>query len=123
MDTTDLALLDRLRSTLELLELLDADREVLTRMPEADRERFHHLIAQIYNPDPVARRLKLKVAAKERTALLNQRVEAVRDETGIRSLRRKPVFTTPNVYPPKTFAPHDIHVDEPAPRESVEPQH
>ena len=123
MDTTDLALLDRLRSTLELLELLDADRELLTRMPEVERERFHHLIAQIYHPDPVARRLKLKVAAKERTALLNQRVEAVRDETGIRSLRRKPVFTTPNVYPPKTFAPHDIHVDEPAPRESIEPQH
>ena len=38
----------------------------------------------------------LKAAERERT----QRVGAVLDETGIRTLRRKPVFTTPNFFPP-----------------------
>jgi NAD(P)-dependent dehydrogenase (short-subunit alcohol dehydrogenase family) len=38
-------------------------------------------------------------------------------------LRRKPVFTTPNVFPPESFEPRDIHADEPEQRESVEPQH
>ena len=36
-------------------------------------------------------------------------------KTGIRQLRRKPVFTTPNVFPPKEI--------EEAHRESLEPQH
>jgi NAD(P)-dependent dehydrogenase (short-subunit alcohol dehydrogenase family) len=30
-------------------------------------------------------------------------------ETGIRELRRKPVFHTPNVFPPESFEPRDIH--------------
>jgi NAD(P)-dependent dehydrogenase (short-subunit alcohol dehydrogenase family) len=38
----------------------------------------------------------LKAAERERT----QRTSAVLNETGIRTLRRKPVFTTPNVFPP-----------------------
>jgi NAD(P)-dependent dehydrogenase (short-subunit alcohol dehydrogenase family) len=32
-------------------------------------------------------------------------------ETGIRSLRRKPVFTTPNVFAPKQFQPQDVPPD------------
>ena len=39
--------------------------------------------------------------------------EQARFETGIRELRRKPVFHTPNVFPPESFEPRDVH--EPGP--------
>ena len=64
----------------------------------------------------------MKAVERERNAAQVRRDGAVLDETGIRTLRRKPVFTTPNVFPPEGFEPRDIGADEPEFRESVEPQ-
>jgi NAD(P)-dependent dehydrogenase (short-subunit alcohol dehydrogenase family) len=99
MDTDfaiELALLERLRSAAELLEQLAADRTLLNQLPAHDRERLLRAAAELYSPDKLARREMLKAAERERT----QRTGAVLDETGIRALRRKPVFTTPNFFPP-----------------------
>jgi NAD(P)-dependent dehydrogenase (short-subunit alcohol dehydrogenase family) len=123
LHTADTALLERLRSAAELLEAIDANRTLLDHLPGADRQRLHAAIAQVYNPDPVARRRRLKAAERERSAAKTERVGAVLHETGIRSLRRQPVFTTPNVFPPENFEPRDVHSDEPERREAVEPQH
>jgi NAD(P)-dependent dehydrogenase (short-subunit alcohol dehydrogenase family) len=122
-DHTDLALLQRLRDATELLESIAADRRILEQLPAQDRRRLHQAVAQVYNPDPVARRRMMKALERERTAAQAREVGAVLDETGIRTLRRKPVFTTPNVFPPEWFEPRDIDADEPERRESVEPQH
>jgi NAD(P)-dependent dehydrogenase (short-subunit alcohol dehydrogenase family) len=92
----ELALLERLRSAAELLEQLAEDRRLLNQLPAQDRERLLRAAAELYNPDKLARREMLKAAERERA----QRTSAVLDETGIRTLRRKPVFTTPNVFPP-----------------------
>ena len=43
--------------------------------------------------------------------------------TGIRRLRAKPVFTTPNVFPPDGFVHHDVGTDAPTPRAVLDPQH
>ena len=51
-----------------------------------------------------------------------ERDESVLAETGIRVLREKPVFTTPNVFPPAEFEQTDVD-DDPEFREVVEPQH
>jgi NAD(P)-dependent dehydrogenase (short-subunit alcohol dehydrogenase family) len=51
-----------------------------------------------------------------------QRDDQVLNETGIRALRRRPVVTTPNVFPPESFDPQDVHAEEGA-REAVEPTH
>jgi NAD(P)-dependent dehydrogenase (short-subunit alcohol dehydrogenase family) len=120
MDTenADFALLERLRSAAELLESIDADWGLLDRMPVEDRERLHLAVAQVYNPDPVARRRRQKAAERERSAARTERAGAVLHETGIRTLRRKPVFTTPNVFPPEGFVARDVEGDEP-----IEPQH
>ena len=99
-ETADQGLLERLRSAVEVLEWLAADRAPLDQLPPEDRERLHRAVAELYNPDQVARRQMLKAAERERTAAQSERVGAVLDETGIRTLRRKPVFTTPNVFPP-----------------------
>jgi len=97
------ALLERLRHAAELLELLDADRGLLDQLPAEDRQRLHRAVAQLYDSDPVARRRKQKAAERARSGVRTQQADAVLHETGIRALRRKPVFTTPNVFAPKEF--------------------
>ena len=108
-------LLERLRATAELLELVAADWRLLDQLPAEDRQRLHEAIARVYNPDPVVRRRRLKAEERARRAAGTRREEAVLQKTGIRELRRKPVFTTPNVFPPSGFQPEH--------RESVDPQH
>jgi NAD(P)-dependent dehydrogenase (short-subunit alcohol dehydrogenase family) len=106
---------ERLRQSVELLELMDSDRSLLEQLPAEDRERLHKAVAQLYNPDPVARRRRQKAAERARSEAETQRAEAVLQGTGIRALRRKPVFTTPNVFAPQEF--------EQAEGEQIEPQH
>ena len=122
-DAADLALLERLRATAELLESVAADRQLLERLPAHDRQRLHQAVAQFYHPDPIARRQKLKAAERARNAAQIRADDTVLHQTGIRALRRKPMFTTPNVFAPESFEPHDIDIDEAQPRESIEPQH
>ena len=100
MAISEQTLAERLRAATELLEWIAADRERLDELPPRDRERLHRAVADFYNPDPVARRRRIKEAERERMATRTQRVGAVLQETGIRTLRRKPIFTTPNVFPP-----------------------
>jgi NAD(P)-dependent dehydrogenase (short-subunit alcohol dehydrogenase family) len=102
-DTADQALLARLRSTTELLESIALNHAVLKGLPIEERERFHRAISELYNPDPTERRRQMKAKERARTAARTERVDAVLHETGIRTLRRKPVFTTPNVFPPPDF--------------------
>ncbi|MDE3072193.1 MAG: SDR family oxidoreductase [Pseudomonadota bacterium] len=118
----DQALLERLRDATALLESVAADPQSLERLPAAERARLHQAVAQVYDPDPAARRVKLKAAAKARYASKIRADDAVLERTGIRALRRKPVFTTPTAYAPEGFVAHDVDAEH-APRESIEPQH
>ena len=124
-DDADAALLERLRAAAALLESVAADRQLLDQLPADDRQRLHQAVAQVYHPDPVARRIKLKAAEKARHAHKIEAEETVLNQTGIRTLRRKPVFTTPNAFVPEGFLPHDIppEADAEQPRESIEPKH
>jgi NAD(P)-dependent dehydrogenase (short-subunit alcohol dehydrogenase family) len=102
--------LERLRDSIALLESLATDRALLDQLPAEDRRRFHQAIAAVYHPDPAARRLNLKKAEHDRT----RRDEETLRETGIRALRSKPVYTTPNCFPPP---------DSGASREAEDPRH
>jgi NAD(P)-dependent dehydrogenase (short-subunit alcohol dehydrogenase family) len=57
-------------------------------------------VGAVYNPDHAARRRMVKAITRLRRVERTQRDEHVRAETGIRELRRRPVFTTPNYFPP-----------------------
>lgn len=105
-------LLARVRSTAELLEGMAEDRAPLGRLPAEERERLQRAVAAFYLPDPVARRRRLKAAERERAAARTERVGTVLEETGIRTLRRKPVFTTPNVFPPVDFEEHGTEAED-----------
>ena len=110
---------DRLRDATELLEAIAVDHSILKKVAAQERERLHRAIAQVYNPDPADRRRMWKAIERERAAARTGRVESVLDETGIRSLRRKPVYTTPNIFPPPDFEQRDLPEDAP----EVDPQH
>jgi NAD(P)-dependent dehydrogenase (short-subunit alcohol dehydrogenase family) len=97
-----------LRAIAELLERIATDRSLLEDLPAEDRERFLKAVANVYHPDRVERRRMAKVVDKQRKAARVARDQGVLQETGIRALRRKPVFATPNYFPPQ---------DEPSPAE------
>src|SRR5262247_1139755 len=107
------ALLARLRDTIELLEGIAADRSVLAGVPDEERKRLLQAVALVYSPDRVERRRMSKIAARERKAARVRGDQDTLHETGIRSLRRKPVFHTPNVFPTVSnddgFTPGDVH--------------
>ena len=111
----DGALLARLRAAIELLEAIAADRTVLAGVPDTERKRLLQAVALVYSPDRVERRRMAKIATRQRKATRVSRDQHVLHDTGIRTLRRKPVFHTPNVFPTVPiadgFQPRDIHDD------------
>ena len=111
-DTDPRTLIERLREATELLESIAADRTVLAGVSDEERARLLQAVALVYHPDRVERRRMAKVTAKQRRAARVRETEQARCETGIRELRRKPVYHSPNVFPPESFAPNDLH--EPA---------
>ncbi|MFD0739255.1 SDR family NAD(P)-dependent oxidoreductase [Lysobacter koreensis] len=115
MADTDPTLPERLRAALELLESIAADRTLLDAVPADDRKRLHQAVARVYHPDPGARRQKLKALERERNAQNIRRADALLEQTGIRALRRKPVFTTPNYFVPEGFGPRGFAPDASAP--------
>jgi NAD(P)-dependent dehydrogenase (short-subunit alcohol dehydrogenase family) len=122
-EDSDTLLRERLRAATELLEQVGADHSLLQSMPPDERERLQRAVARVYHPDPTARRQRLKAAERARSAAQVQREDAILDRTGIRALRRKPVFTTPNYFPPQDFQPSDTDAATPHHHEAIEPQH
>jgi len=97
------SLADRLRAAADLLEKIVADRSLLADIPEADRNRFLNAAGRVSRPDALGRRQLLKVVKRKKRAEKVQREESVLAATGIRKLRREPVFiTSPNIFPPKS---------------------
>jgi NAD(P)-dependent dehydrogenase (short-subunit alcohol dehydrogenase family) len=93
--------IDRVRAVTEVLEAIGADWTLLDRLPAELRERLQKAVAAVHNPDRVARRRRRKQLRRESRVEEVRREEEVLHGTGIRTLRRKPVFTTPNVFPPE----------------------
>ena len=111
-------LLARLRKTIEWLEAIAADRSVLAGVPDEERKRLLQAVAKVYSPDRVERRRMSKVVARERKAARVRSDQDTLHETGIRTLRRRPVFHTPNVFPTVSvgdgFDPQALHGEQPA---------
>src|SRR3981081_1633551 len=94
---------ERLRAAADLLETIVADRSLLANIPEADRNRLLNAGVRVSRPDALSRRQLLKVVKRKKRAEKVERSESVLAATGIRKLRREPVFiTSPNIYPPKS---------------------
>jgi NAD(P)-dependent dehydrogenase (short-subunit alcohol dehydrogenase family) len=116
-------LADEVRDATALLEGIASDHSLLDRLPPEDRQRFHAAVGHFYHPDPVQRRRRRKAESRERSAAQIAKEESLLHATGIRELRRRPVFTTANIFPPEGFVPDDSENNEPERRESIELQH
>ena len=111
----------QLTAAAALLEQAAANRALLAGLTEAERTRLIKAAGDIYCPDVNARRRLVKARVRQRKAEKTERDQTVLNETGIRALRRKPVFTTPNVLPPPAFEQAEV-ADDPEFREVIEPQ-
>jgi NAD(P)-dependent dehydrogenase (short-subunit alcohol dehydrogenase family) len=98
---SNLDLQERVRAAVKALESIGADWTLLDQLPAEDRARLQKAVAAIHNPDRVMRRRRLREARRAQRTAQVQREEEVLHATGIRTLRRKPVFTTPNVFAPE----------------------
>jgi len=93
-------LLARVREATETLEEIVRDRGVLASLSLEERTRLLTAAGDVFEPDVRQRRRLTKVTRRERRAAQLDRDEALLADTGIRVLREKPVYTTPNVFPP-----------------------
>ncbi|MBK7998464.1 MAG: hypothetical protein IPK15_07045 [Verrucomicrobia bacterium] len=115
-------LTQRLRAALELLETAAANRTVIADLtagrtaPTRERRR-----GDIFCPDVSERRRVVKARVRQRKAEKKLADDQKLHQTGIRELRRKPVFTTPNFFPPVENEPREV-ADDPDFREVIEPQ-
>ena len=115
----------RIRAATELLESVVADPSVLEVMTEEERIRFVNAAGDVFSPDVTERRRRLKARQRRQREERQRRDDDLLAETGIRRLRAKPVFTTPNVFPPEVVPADDFaHEDLPDDgRELGEPAH
>jgi NAD(P)-dependent dehydrogenase (short-subunit alcohol dehydrogenase family) len=111
----------QLRAAAEVLERAAANRAVLAELTQEERTRLLKAAGDVYCPDVRARRRLVKETSKQRKKQKVQRDQSVLNETGIRTLRAKPVFTTPNLPPPPEIEPQEVE-NNPEFREVVEPQ-
>jgi len=100
----------RVQSAIETLRALAQDRRLLSQMPLEERKQLLEAAGDIFCPDATARRRMVKQRQRERRAIRIEGNQKVLRETGIRKLRSKPVFTTPNVSPPKDFVPVAVEI-------------
>ena len=98
-DTRDVEL-EHLRRAIDLLETIADNARLLDRLPDADKARLKRAVSRVAHPDRTLRRKLRKDELRAHRAARVQRTEEKRHDTAIRALRRKPVFTTPNYFPP-----------------------
>jgi NAD(P)-dependent dehydrogenase (short-subunit alcohol dehydrogenase family) len=102
------ALRERLVDTTEFLRTIAANLDLLSALSVEERADFVNAAADVFNPDPTQRRLQLKARTAKRRSEKRDRDEELLNDRGIRSLRSKPVFTTPNIFPPSEIGLGEI---------------
>jgi NAD(P)-dependent dehydrogenase (short-subunit alcohol dehydrogenase family) len=113
---------ERIREVTAFLEAVAADRSVIDAMPLDDQMRFANAAGEVFVPDPGERRQRARALKRDRQSTKITKHQQHLNETGIRALRAKPVFTTPNVFPSIDAGDSETVTDELF-REGVTSQH
>jgi len=85
----------KLRDAIELLERLSGDLRALAELDEPLRIRLVTAAGQLSRPDRYSRKALGKVLARQRVQARREADRERLDRTGIRVLRKEPVFRTP----------------------------
>jgi NAD(P)-dependent dehydrogenase (short-subunit alcohol dehydrogenase family) len=107
-------LAERLQAAIETLEAIARDRTLLQELTVEERTRLLSAAGDVFDPDVVARRRAAKELRRRKKNEKLAEDEATLAETGIRVLRSKPVFTTPN---------YELPVEIAEERETIVDQH
>ncbi|MEJ7596826.1 MAG: SDR family oxidoreductase [Kofleriaceae bacterium] len=94
----------RIRDAIELLEQLAGDQESFAELPDQVRTRLVVAAGQLSRPDRYVRKALSKALIRVRKKARKEAERSVLDQTGIRALRREPVFRTPLAYPKMALA-------------------
>ncbi len=116
MTTDDDDLIARVRAATEILETIVADPAVLEQLTKAERIRLETAAGNVFEPDVEIRRRRVRDRKRREQVARRDRDQSALDATGIRTLGAKPVFTTPNVYPPDDFVQTDVDGEAGAPQ-------
>ncbi len=111
-DESDELNIHRLIELTEQLEAIVADPGLLAGLSVEERSRLVNAAGDLFCPDPVERRQRTRAKIRRSHAKKLLRDEQVLNNTGIRSLRAKPVFTTPNSAAPPALLPPEAEFAE-----------
>jgi len=115
----------RLLDAMAVLHDVVSAPDMLGELDPTEKADFLNAAGDVFYPDPEIRRRRTKLLQQQRRQDRLKRDEQTLDETGIRTLRNRPVFTTPDVYAPEGFEQADVadDADQPPFRETLEAQH
>ncbi|GMV43168.1 MAG: oxidoreductase [Myxococcales bacterium] len=116
--TTHDPLAEQLRAATALIEAVAGNRDLMRGLTPEERARLLNAAGDLFCPSVEQRRREAKLRQRVRRQERAQADLDLRAETGIRVLRARPVFVTPDVYPPEVV-PDEVD-DGP---ETREPQH
>jgi len=105
---------EEIQESIDLLEAIAEDLHLLDPLPREERARLKRAVTRVAHPDRTVRRKRRTEARRAEKEARIQKTEESRHDTGIRTLRRKPVFNAPNYFlPPSARATSPS--DTPAP--------
>ena len=99
-DSEGPSFVSRANEAAKLLEEILQDHSLLSQLSTEERARLLSLAGQVSRPNALQRRQLVKETKRRLKAERVQREESVLQETGIRKLRREPVFVTPRLFAP-----------------------
>jgi NAD(P)-dependent dehydrogenase (short-subunit alcohol dehydrogenase family) len=113
---------EQLRAAIHILEKVATNHSLLAALSSEEYSRLLKAAGEVILPDTKEKRRFFKARIRRRKAEKLQREQNVLNQTGIRELRRRPVFTTPNPLPAPAVQPREVEND-PDFRDTIEPQH
>jgi len=113
---------EQLRAAIRILEKAAANRALLAELSPEEYSQLLKAAGEVILPNPKEKRRFIKARIRQRKSEKLEREQRVLNQTGIRELRRRPVFTTPNPLPAPTLQPREVE-DDASFRDPLEPQH
>lgn len=113
---------EQLRDAIQILEKAAANRTLMAGLSPDEYARLIRAAGEVFQPDPKEKRRLIKARIRRHKLEKIRREQNTLDQTGIRQLRRRPVFTTPNPLPAPEIPTDEIE-ENPAARNTLEPQH
>jgi NAD(P)-dependent dehydrogenase (short-subunit alcohol dehydrogenase family) len=112
---------EQLRAAIQVLEKAAADRKLLADLSPEDYTRLLKAAGDVFMPNPREKRMFVKARIRKRKAEKVEKGQQILNQTGIRELRRRPVFTTPNPLPAPALKATEV--EDPDFQDEIEPQH